>query len=114
MKNFSLDDIRKAAEAKYGSMSVDLEDGKSVILLNPLRLSTEKRTELSKLQDVINDGTPEEQEEGLRDALTLVAKTEGGARMLLDAFGGDLALLATVFEAYADNAQAGEASGSQD
>lgn len=105
----SLDDIRAAAEAKYGSTDITLSDGTVTKLLNPLRLPKTKRASLGTLQATLDeDGV--DQEAVLRDALALVASSPTRAQALLDEIGDDLALLAQVFESYSAGAQVGEAS----
>ncbi|MEU8327309.1 phage tail assembly protein [Micromonospora sp. NPDC048839] len=114
MSTISLDTIRAAAEAKYGSLDIELEDG-TVRLLNPLRLSKENRKALADIQGGINsDESETDQEEMLADALRLVAQSEKHADKLLAAIGGDLTVLAEVFENYVKGTSAGEASGSRD
>ncbi|MEU1309161.1 phage tail assembly protein [Streptomyces cinnamoneus] len=112
MASFPLDDIRRAAEAKYGSTDIELGD-ETVRLLNPLRLPKAKRTELSQLQDHMG-GDGADQEELLSEAIRLVADTSQSAEKLLAAVNGDLALLAEIFDRYGRGTQVGEASASQD
>lgn len=106
---YSLDDIRNAAEAKYGSTDID-----GVRLLNPLRLPKTKRDQLRELQDVMSAETPEgeepaDQAEYMRDMLRLVAENPLAVERLIEAIGDDLAVLATVLETYTKGTQAGEA-----
>ncbi|MFI5840546.1 phage tail assembly protein [Catenuloplanes sp. NPDC051500] len=105
----TLDDIRAAAERKYGSTDITIAEGEVVRLLNPLRLPKTRRDELSKLQDKLGeDGA--DQAALLADAIRLVAESETRARKLLDAVGEDLAVLAQIFEAYSAGTRVGEAS----
>ncbi|AKY03326.1 tail assembly chaperone [Streptomyces phage Aaronocolus] len=107
MASYSLDSIREAAEAKYGSTDIDLGNG-VVRLLNPLRLPKTKRDELASLQDKLEqDGV--DQETVLSDAIVLVAESESKGKALLKAVGGDLAVLAEIFETYGKGTQVGEA-----
>ncbi|MEU9777267.1 phage tail assembly protein [Streptomyces sp. NPDC047968] len=71
MASYTLDDIRAAAEARYGSTDISL-GGHIVRLLNPLRLSKANRDKLAALQDEINTDSAD-QEEPLADAIRLVA-----------------------------------------
>jgi hypothetical protein len=108
----SLDSIRQAAEAKYGSTDIDI-NGQVVRLLNPLRLSKEKRQALLDTQRQL-DTDPEhaadvDQEELLSESIRLVAATPKQATALLDAVAGDLAVLAEIFAEYSKGAQVGEA-----
>ncbi|WP_328310254.1 phage tail assembly protein [Streptomyces sp. NBC_00442] len=110
MASFSLDDIRNAAEARYGSTDIELGD-ETVRLLNPLRLPRDTRTKLSQLQDDMG-GEDADQEELLSEAIRLVAEHAAAADKLLKAVGGDLAVLAEIFDRYGKGAQVGEASAS--
>lgn len=110
---FTLDDIRKAAEAKYGSTDIELSDGFVTKLVNPLRLSKEKRAELMAIQKD-DDGEGQDQEQMLSDAIRLVAEKPIQAERLLEEIDGDLTLLAEIFSNYTKSTQVGEASASQD
>lgn len=112
MATFSLDDIRAAAEAKYGSTDISLGGGETMILVNPLRLPKEKRDRLSKIQEAaeVEDA---DQGDVMREALRLVTSTPHATEKFIEVAGDDLALLATVFENYTEGAQVGEASASQ-
>ncbi len=107
MTAFTLDDIRAAADAKYGSTDIDLGD-RVVRLLNPLRLSQQDRAKLREVQHQLG-AEDADQEALLTHALTLVAETPAAAKRLLTALGGDLGLLVEVFGRYAEGTQAGEA-----
>ncbi|MEU6056985.1 phage tail assembly protein [Streptomyces sp. NPDC047097] len=106
MATFTLDDIRAAADARYGSTDIEIDPETTVVLRNPLRLSKEERTELAALQDKL-DG--DDQGDVLADAIRLVAKSKPAAEKLITQLDGDLALLAQVFESYSKGTQAGEA-----
>lgn len=107
MASYTLDDIRAAAEAKYGATEINF--GSDICrLLNPLRLPKEKRAELLKFQDQL-DGEDADQEEVLGQAIRLVAESQPAANKLLKAVGSDLALLAQIFETYGKGTQVGEA-----
>lgn len=108
----TLDDIRAAAEAKYGSLDIDI-GSITVKLLNPLRLTRKKRDALITVQNQLNEEGAD-QEKLLREALMLVAETPDQAKALLKAIGDDLALLVTIFEQYVERTQLGEASASRD
>lgn len=111
--NFSLDDIRAAAEAKYGSTDIELGDGTVVVLLNPLRLPKLKRDQLTKIGELLEDENAD-QAEVFADALRLAAKNKASVEALIEEVDGDLAILAQIFEAYTGATQSGEASASQD
>jgi len=112
-KNITLDQIREAAEAKYGSTDITVAPGQVVKLLNPLRLKKKNRDELMKIQEKLTEsgesGEDVDQEEMLRAALRLVAESPKQAKALIDAIGEDLAVLSQVFEEYTKGTQAGEA-----
>lgn len=116
MANFTLDDIRTAAEAKYGSTDIELGDGMVVKLVNPLRLPKLRRDALMNIQGDLNaEGEDAKgQEEILAEAIRLVAEKPVQAEALLEAVGDDLTVLAEIFERYTKSTQVGEASASQD
>lgn len=104
----NLDDIRAAAEAKYGSLDIEVGD-KTVRLLNPLRLSKDKRAAMVELQEGAKaDGA--DQETVMADMIRLAAETKGGADALIKAVGGDLTVLAEIFAEYGKRTRVGEAS----
>ncbi|MFI6275938.1 phage tail assembly protein [Streptomyces sp. NPDC050988] len=111
MASYSLDDIRAAAERKYGSTDIEV-GGESVRLLNPLRLPKTRRDELLALQEQMGK-EDSDQAELLSKAIRTVAQSEKAADTLLGEVGGDLAILAEVFRHYGESTQAGEASASQ-
>ena len=112
MATITLDSIREAAEAKYGSLDIELGT-ETVRLLNPLRLPKANRDKLLAVQDRINDHDDDaDQAELLTEALRLVAESKAKADRLIKALDGDLAMIAQVFETYVKGTQAGEASGS--
>lgn len=102
----TLDDIRRAAEARYGSYDIDLADGFTVSLLNPLRLTAEARQKLQSLEDIGESG---DTEGVLIDTVRTLAATPAQAERLIAEVNGDLAVLATIIEQYGENTQAGEA-----
>ncbi|MFI0985022.1 phage tail assembly protein [Streptomyces exfoliatus] len=112
MASFSLDDIRSAAEHKYGSTDIVFGDD-TVRLVNPLRLPKARRDALLALQEKMSDDASD-QAELLSGAIRTIAESEDTAEKLLVAVGGDLAVLAEIFAHYGENTQAGEASASQD
>jgi NACalpha-BTF3-like transcription factor len=119
MATFTLDSIREAAEKKYGSTDIEIPEG-TVRLLNPLRLSKEKRKALMSIQDRLDTEEKEgeekeevDQEEILADAIRLVAEDAKLAEKLLKAVGDDMAMLAEIFSTYTGEAQVGEASASE-
>lgn len=111
MASFTLDAIRAAADAKYGSTDIEIDEKTTVHLLNPLRLPKEKRDALTKLQDQM-EADDADQEALLAQALILAADHPKKGEALIKAVDGDLAVLAEIFETYGKGAQVGEASAS--
>ncbi|MFG3223258.1 phage tail assembly protein [Kitasatospora sp. NPDC048194] len=111
MASYTLDDIRAAADAKYASTDIDLGTGDVVHLINPLRLSKASRDKLHELQDQL-EADNADQQVLLEDAIRLVSDNGQKADALLAAIGGDLAVLAQIFETYGASTQVGEASAS--
>lgn len=108
----TLDSIRKAADAKYGSYDIVLSDETTTKLLNPLRLSEEKRAELKQIQGELSASVEEEDSDQIalfQKALMCVAETNGQGERLVAEVGRDLALLAEIFNGYSEGTQAGEA-----
>jgi len=112
-KSMNLDDIRAAAEAKYGDLPITMAGGKTVKLLNALRLPKVKRDALAKMQENL-DAEGADQAEVLRDVIRTVADSKAGADALIKEVGDDLAVLAEIFSEYGKGTKLGEASGSQD
>lgn len=105
----TLDSIREAAEKKYGSREVELGDGKSISLRNPLRLSKTERDELSDL----NIDQFDEPVDYFKKAFALVA-SEKESEELAKVLGDDVAFYMALFEEYMGGVELGEASPSQD
>ncbi|MFC3504451.1 phage tail assembly protein [Micromonospora krabiensis] len=103
-----LDDIRAAAEAKYGSLDIEVGD-KTVRLLNALRLPKAKRDQIAALQDSLKaEGA--DQEEIMRELIRVAADTKAGGDLLVKAIGDDLTVMAEVLAEYGKRTQVGEAS----
>jgi len=113
----TLDSIRAAANAKYGSYDIAVDESTTVKLRNPLRLSKDERATLRELQERIN-AEPEEGQEAedqgdlMAEAIRLVADHKPSANKMLREIGDDLAVLVQIFEGYIEGAQVGEASAS--
>lgn len=115
-KKFTLDDIREAAETKYGSTFIEVGD-ETVELINVLRLPKEKRQiilNLSKEEKGADENDIDATRDKLTSGLRAACRTEKQADVLLGALGDDTALVAEVFSSYTKETQAGEASPSQD
>lgn len=108
MAQFSLDDIREAAEAKYADVEITFGKDDSVSFINALRLSKKDRGALLKLQEELGkDGA--DQASLLAGGLRTVASDKDAANRMLELVGEDLSILASIFEKYTEGTQAGEA-----
>lgn len=121
---FTMDDIVAAADAKFGSTNFEI-DGRRITLLNPIRMSSEKRQTLRALQAEINDvqhradedhssydptvDIEVEQVRLLKASIRAVAEDSHQATVLLSALGDDLGLLMSVFDIYNSREKVGEA-----
>lgn len=108
----TLDDIRAAAEAKYGSYDIDLGDGRTLVMRNPLRLNKDERAQLTALQTTTDEDVEVDQEQGFADIIRLVAAHKGTADEFLGAVGDDLVILVETIQGYQKACQVGEASAS--
>lgn len=104
MASFTLDDIRAAADAKYGSTDIPFGD-ETLVLRNPLRLSKEERKALTSIQE----SEDADAEDSMIEALTIAAADKAVAKRFLKEVNGDAGVLAVVFEKYTGEAQTGEA-----
>lgn len=112
MSTFTLDNIREAAEAKYGHTDIEIGE-ETVRLRNALQLPKDVRKKLSATQEKLSEDEVD-QEEVLAEILVLVAESKAKGEALIKAIGGNFAVLLQVFEAYNKGTQLGEASTSQD
>lgn len=106
---FTLADIISAAEEKYGDTVID-----EIVLVNPLRMSSEKRKALMALQSESNelkeaDAEEADQLETLAGMIRLIAETDKMADDLLESVGDRLDVLAVILEKYGKSSQMGEA-----
>lgn len=101
MPSFTLADIQAAADKKYGPMVIDLGDSK-VELVNPIRMSKDKRDKLTALD------TEEDVDKKLA-AIVRLACSQRDAKALLDAVGSDLGALAEIVTEWSKSSQVGEA-----
>lgn len=108
MTRVTLDEIRRAAEAKYADFDVTLPDGTAVTLLSPLRMSAEDRGLLGDIEQLAAAGDTD----AITEALKTAAKTPEQGRRLLDVIGEDLPTAAVLFEQWAQAVSMGEASAS--
>ena len=113
MSSYSLDDIRAAADAKYGAVEIVVDADTTVRLINPLRLAKDDRTALLSVQDRLSaEDEDVDQVQVFADAIRTVAENKPAADKLIEAIGGDLAILAEVFRTYTEGVSVGEASAS--
>lgn len=122
----TLDFIREAADKKYANLIIDIPNTGRVTLVNAMQLSTEKRKALMDSQKRLSSAKEEaegklkegqeieetDQVEALEDTLRIVVSGQDKAQALVEALGGNLAQLATVFELYSKGTELGEASAS--
>lgn len=106
MATISLQDIRDAADRKYGPLVIEGVEGGDVTLLNALRLSKDKRMALAALDDEDDLDIQDKLEQIIR----LAAASTDDADRLLGAFGDDLGQLAETLQSYSGKTQLGEAS----
>lgn len=109
MSVFTLDAIREAAEAKYASTDIALDEKTTVRLLNPLRLPKADRDALQDVQGRFSEEEDVDQAEVFRYALRIVAEDKKAIERLLTAVGDDLAVLAQIFQTYTGGTSVGEA-----
>ena len=117
MSEFTLADIKAAAEAKFGATTIALSETESVELVNAIRLPKEKRKQLTEIQSKISS-----KEEGAEDRdivdlfealIRLVAKTPAEGEKLVEACEHDAAYLNEAVSRWAKGTQVGEASPSE-
>lgn len=103
--SFSLDDIRAAADKKYAATEFPFGDD-TLVLRNALRLTKEERKAMTSIQEALK----EDPEDGMEQALKIAADDKKIAeKFIKDVVAGDAAILATVFDLYTGQTQAGEA-----
>ena len=107
----TLDSIRAAVEAKYGSYDLEYAEGKVLRLLNAIRVDKARRQTLMDMQDKLKE-TDADQVQLLSDCIRAVAESGKVADDFLKVVGTDLAVLIEVFNAYGAATQVGEASAS--
>jgi hypothetical protein len=102
----NLDEIRAAADAKYGPFPIEFAGG-TVTLLAPLRLPEKKREQLSGLlAQTENDGLLDR----YREVIRLAAKPGDPVAPLIKDIGDDIGVLAELINEYGRRSQVGEAS----
>jgi len=106
MPEITLQHIRDAADKKFGPLVIKDIPGGDVILLNPARLSKEKRTELKSAVETEDI----DEQERLEQIVRATAKSADHAKRLLKEFKDDLGSLAIILESYNQGSQMGEAS----
>lgn len=129
--SFSLDDIRKAADAKYGSYDIDLEDGSVVHLRNVLRLSKAERKELAELEGKLSTKSASEDEDDdaaegdvevveevdqqdiIEKQLVLIAHNKSLGKQLIKEIGGDFGVVLHIYTEWGKGTQMGEATASE-
>lgn len=110
MAQYTLDDIRAAAEAKFGSTDILVGDT-TCKLVNALQLPKERRDQLMAIQHEL-DAENADQEAIISNAIRVIAESPHQADVLLGAIGGNLAMMVEVFNRYSSQSEVGEASAS--
>lgn len=105
MPSFSFDDIREAAERKFGPYTITGLEGGDVTLVNYLQLDKSKRDKI----DGLDDDAEKSADDRLTEVIRLAAKTPADSKRLLAAAGNNLALLRSVIDGWTEASQVGEA-----
>lgn len=106
--SLKLSDLRAAADVKYAHTTIDIDDERTVTLLNPLRMSPAARKVLTGMGERMQGGDAD-QFEVVGDALIAAARTKAEGALLVKELGGDLAVALEIFQSYMEGTQAGEA-----
>lgn len=112
MATITLASIREAADKKFGSTDIELEDGSKVVLRNALKLSKEERAVLSGVSEAMKAEGADEAA-ALENALLTAAASKADGQKLINACGHDVTVLLGVFEQYGKGTELGEASDSE-
>ena len=133
-KVFSLDNYRAAADKTYGSFKLKINKDVTTEFHNPLRIEEAKRDRVFELIDELTPEQPEKKEgewqevgaddepmsiEDLRKMQPLLVEFlllvgDKHTPILIDAVGGDFAVLMSIFQDYFSEVGLGEASSSPD
>jgi hypothetical protein len=108
MASFKLDDIRAAADRKYGSTDIDLGNGRTLVMRNALRLDKKTRDQLTAMQESM-EAKDADHVAILGECIRMVATHAPDADELLNLIDGDLAILMEIFESYTKGTEVGEA-----
>lgn len=113
---YSLDDIRAAADQKYGSSKIDLGSGRVVELRNIIRLSSEERAQFTNLakkdENKDKDVTEVDLQKQLSDVLRILAGEEQ-AKVLLGVVGDHIDYMSEIIDRYMEDQKGPKAEGSQ-
>lgn len=117
MASLAFDDLRAEAEAKYTDFTLEYK-GEDLVLVSPVRLSSEKRGEL---EDLLNSLSSDERDESegrvdelsvIKKIIEVIAKNAVTARKVNAAIGDDLPSALVLVQHYQDTVAMGEASDS--
>lgn len=113
---FTLDDIRAAADQKYGATKIAIGEGDIVELRNYIRLDKDERAALKAYQEekAPENETDEELFERLSGLIRILVSEQERASHLLNALQGKVDLLAEVIAKYMEDQKSGKAEPSQD
>lgn len=109
-----LSQIKKSAEKKYAPYAVELEDGRTVLLRIPLRLTREERKSISRAFDLSEDDSERDIMDVYEEVFRIVIESSADADALIEALEGDLAFYQELFNGFSESMQLGEASSSKD
>jgi hypothetical protein len=116
---FTLDAMRAEIEKEFAPFTMDLGDGKVVVLRNLLRIPKKNRDTIYALLDDLNELQKNDEDSGLvnteksaqiaLEIIPLVADSEKLGRQLVEAIEEDLALTLRVFSSWMGNGDQGKA-----
>ena len=110
LNTLTLDDINEKADAKFASVTIPLDEHRSVVLVNALQLEREERKRLREIQTDIDANEDGDIADGLEAAIRIAARGDSeGAELLLAKLGGNVAKLSVVVNHYSKVTEAGEA-----
>lgn len=112
---FTLDQLREAADAKFGDFTVELSETSVVRLQSPVRLPQATRVKIREYQDFINqfdeaeEQDPEQLLQSIYGLVREVARDKRPVNQLIKELDGDIGAWMVLLEAYGKDSQVGEA-----
>lgn len=117
MATFTLDDIRAAADRKFGGMTIPLSDGTNVEMKNVIRMDKGHRDRVKNAQSAFDeisgrdDVDEDELIEAVRTLIRAIVSNDHYTDRLFDELGQDSGLILTVLTSYAGGGEVGEELG---